>query len=508
MHKELLEYLRTPSAYPHPTDDSISVRETHISYVFLTGPYAYKIKKPVDLGFLDFTTLEKRRQACHDELRLNKRSAPRLYVDVAPIYEREGEFRFDDAGGEIVEYAVKMHQFREEDLLTQVLERGELTVDDAVAVARKLAQLHRESATDERIASFGSIDVIKDVVTEIFEKIARFRSRTISEEQYAALSEYCKDFVNRHADRFAERVRAGKIRECHGDLHLNNMCYYQGELEFFDRIEFNEAFRNIDVVYDAAFLYMDLLDRGRHDLANRFVNTYLERTGDYLGAVLLPFYTCCRALIRGEVLSIQAEAGGARPEIERQAKDYFELARAFAVERQGAVILMCGVPGSGKSTVARELAIPLGAIHLRSDAIRKHLANVPLDEEAEGIYTPAITERTYESLVEHGVTLAAEGMTVILDATFGNARLRARVLERCAENGLHVHIVHCTADRATLSARLAGREDDVSDANEEVLRRIEERFEAPGEDESGAVTVLDTRVTIDYERLAESVRGG
>ena len=507
----LIQAMLKPSFYPHAAPGPIHLVQTHISYVVLTGEYAYKMKKPVDLGFLDFSTLDKRRHYCHEELRLNKLSAPALYLEVLPIVEMDGGYRFAAPGEDedAVEYALKMRQFDEGQLLTNVFERGELTEERIVEIAQKLAALHRASLTNDAIAEFGRPESVAAMAEENYGHVRPFIGTTQDEEQFKATKAFTDAFIRENGAIFERRRVGGKIRECHGDLHLNNICIHDGRIEFFDRIEFTDLFKNIDVIYDLAFLMMDLQFRGRKDLANILANTYLEQTGDYEGALLLPLYLTMRAYIRGKVNSIRqadqhldAEKRSAAIE---EAKAYFKHAWEYTRPKQGAVLCMSGLSGSGKSTIARRLAQPLDALHLRSDAVRKHLAGIPLEETSETLYTEDMTRRTYGELARLGMQLAAEGFTVVLDARFGRAEERREAIESAEARGLRLKFLLCSTGLATMKQRLRDRAADVSDATSALVDQQAAEFEAFSEAERALTIELDTTHRPNYERLAAEI---
>lgn len=508
----LIEAMLEPSFYPHTVSGPVHVVQTHISYVVLTGDYAYKIKKPVDLGFLDFSSLDKRRHYCREELRLNKLFAPALYLEVVQIVSLNGGYRFAPprAEDDAVEYALKMKQFDERQLLINVFERGELTEERIVEIATKLAALHRTSLTNESIAKYGRPESVAAMAGENYEHVRPFLGTTQDAEQFKETKAFTDMFIRENGAIFERRIAEGMIRECHGDLHLNNICIYNGRIEFFDRIEFTDLFKNIDVIYDLAFLMMDLQYRGRKDFANILLNTYLERTGDYEGALLLPLYLSMRAYVRGKVNSIlqddeHLDAEERKTAIE-EAKAYFKHAWEYTRPRRGAVLCISGLSGSGKSTIARGLAQPLDAIYLRSDAVRKHLAGIPLDETDESLYTEDMTRRTYSELTRMGMRLADEGCTVILDAKFDRLKERKETIESAKERRLPLKFLLCSTDLKTMKQRLRDRTGDVSDATSDLVDQQATEFEAFSEAERALTIEVDTTHPPNYERLVGQVK--
>ena len=492
--------LMNPAAYPHPVRE-VRHLATHISDVFLTGPFAYKIKKPVDLKFLDFSTLEKRRFYCEREVVLNRRLAPEIYVGVVPI-TRDGEDFRVEGEGEPVEYAVKMVQFGQDGLLDAMAERGGLTRAPILELASQVARFHR--SIDRADDAFGTTDVIGENVLRNFEQTAKFQGIVVSPERFSRLKKYSEDFLTRKASLFHERVKRGAIRICHGDLHLQNICLDRGRLIVFDCIEFNEALNHIDVVNEIAFLLMDLDHRGLAGLGNRFLNSYLEQTQDYEGLSVLDFYLVYRACVRAkvacfllddpEITEAEKAAAGAR------ASAYFELAEGYLADRRPGLILMAGVSGSGKSTVASDVAENSAGVMIRSDAVRKSLAGSGREargptDYARGLYAPEMTERTYDGLLERAGFVIASGRWALLDATYARKPHRRTAKSWAEKMAVPFAILHCTAPLSVLEARLARRtaeSKDISDADVGIMRRQLSVFEPFEPEEAESVVPVDT----------------
>jgi uncharacterized protein len=494
----LIRQMLQPDFYPHPVQEPVQVLQTHISYVFLTGEYAYKVKKPVNFGFLDFASLEKRRYFCHEELRLNRRLSPDLYLAVLPIIENSGQYWLGavDTIEIAAEYALQMRQFPQEMLLSHLFQDGKLTPALVQQLAMQVAAFHASVATSPEV--YGSVAAVQQVDINNYAISAAFVGASQTQQQLDETRAFTTQFFERHADWFAQRQIEGKIRECHGDLHLNNVCVYQDNIQIFDCIEFNQEFRNIDVIYDTAFLVMDLAFRGRADLANLFLNTYLEQTGDYRGAALLPLYLSMRAYIRGKVNSLAlndpAISAPEKAEFLQRGQAYYRQAWEYSRRSQGRIILMSGLSGSGKSTVARLLAQKFNAIHVRSDAVRKHLADIPLHQrgDASGIYTPEMTQKTYGALLELGLLLAQQGWTVVLDAKYDRQALRQPVLEEAIAAHIPLKIVRCTAPMEVLRDRLNRRTNDIADATAELLDSQTKAAEPLTDSEKAVAITLQT----------------
>ena len=505
--------MRDAGFYAHDVKLPIEVVQTHISFVVLTGSYAYKIKKPVNLGFLDFTTLDKRHLNCTEELRLNQAFSPELYLEVVPIYELNGHYMLNPTCEEctVFEYAVRMRQFDESQLLLNVFERSELDLDFAEGLGERIALIHKNAPIVNPSNYYGSADAMAESVRLNFEPIQSFSGNTIPKTLFDGLGAYMNMFIDKNRQLFDRRINEGRIRECHGDLHLSNICIYKGCIELFDRIEFNKEFRNIDAMYDLAFLLMDIRYRGRSDLAIRILNTYLEVTGDYRGALLLPFYQSMRALIRAEVaLLLSADEDvdiSHREEAKKNGVLYFEHALEYTQTLGGRLFVTCGLSGAGKSTVARCLAEGIDAVHIRSDAVRKHLAGVDLIERSKSIYTKAHTTATYTELIQLGISLARQGSTVILDATFDRREFRQTLIEKAESCDIHVQFIYCHAPLEVLKTRLSLREGDVSDATEKLIDYQAQQFEDFEKDEEQGRIFLDTQDENALKTLMDKLGG-
>ena len=498
-----------PDFYPHPTRPPIRLVQTHISYVLLTGDFAYKVKKPVNLGFVDFSTIERRRHFCREELRLNSRGAPDVYLEVVGIC-RSGD-TFELGGSDEVDYAVKMRQLPEDGMFDQMLECGGLALSDVEELARRIAEYHAAAPTDARVSEFGRPGRIRQVIEDNYAQTRRFIGQSLTQDQFDRIKAFTDGYFESSAGLFDERRRDGFVRECHGDLHLANVCRWNDRIVLFDCIEFNDSFRCIDVIQDAAFTAMDLQARGRPEFSTQFVNRYAEHTGDWEGLALLPPYLCRHAYVRGKVnalLTTEPEVSAdARESAARKASHYFALAAQYARPAQGRIVLMTGVSGSGKSTVAGDLARKTGSLHIRSDAVRKHLAGVPLDSRAgPSAYDTASTDRTYDRLRRLGLLLASRGFTAILDATYLRRGHRKAVVEASAAAGIPLDIVSCTAPVEALRERLGSRTNDVSDAGPELLESQLRIFDDFDESEQSLLTQVDTTSPAQIAQLPANLR--
>jgi aminoglycoside phosphotransferase family enzyme/predicted kinase len=470
----LIQQMCQPDFYPHPVTEPIQLMQTHVSYVLLTGDYAYKLKKPVDFGFLDYSTLEKRQHFCHAELELNQRGAAPLYLEVVAIGQTEETYHL--GSDRPVEFAVKMVQFPQDTLLSALYDRGELTESLMRDLAETVAAFHLRAETNDHIRTYGDVSQIRQAFDENYEQTVGFIGGPQTQGQFDETKAYTDRFFATQADLFRQRCDQGWIRACHGDLHLNNICYWQNQLYLFDCIEFNEPFRYVDVMYDIGFVVMDLWAKDCFDLATAFLNHYVELTGDWQGLQLLPLYISRQAYVRAKVTSFLLNDptvdAATKQNATATAARYYHLAWSAVQPQTGRLVLMAGLSGSGKSTTARLLAGQIQGIHLRSDAVRKHLAGVPLTERGDSsLYTPAMTQRTYDRLLTLGITLAQTGFSVILDAKYDRQDLRQRAIEQAQEADLNLQILHCTAPPAVLEARVRDRAGDIADATVAVLKQ-------------------------------------
>jgi aminoglycoside phosphotransferase family enzyme len=504
----LIQAMLDPGFYPHPVREPIQLVQTHISYIFLTGNYAYKVKKPLDFGFLNFTTLERRRYFCQEELRLNQRGAPGLYLQVLPIVQAEGRFQLDGSG-EPVEYTLKMRQFPQEQLFSNLLERGELTPLLMEELGRVVAAFHAQAETNDYIRSFGRPEQVRQAFDENYAQTQRYIGGPQTADQYRETQAYTDRFFAERQELFYQRIEQDRIREGHGDLHLGNLCWWEGQILLFDCIEFNEAFRFVDTMYDVSYAVMDLDARHRSDLGNAYLNTYLEETGDWEGLKILPIYLNRQAYVRAKVTSFllddPAAAEADKANAFHTAARYYRLAWEYTLPKQGQLFLMAGLSGAGKSTVARHLARQRGAIHIRSDAVRKHLAGIPLRQRGgPEVYTPEMTDRTYRRLVQLGVELAREGYSVILDAKFDRQALRGMAIEQAQRCRIPLCILYCHAPEPVLRERLQRRTlpasslgeplnlADIADATADLLAQQQAQWQDFSEGERRLLQVLDT----------------
>ncbi len=471
---ELIASLLKPEAYPHSVA-SLELIETHISWVILTGTYAYKIKKSVKLDFLDFSTLRLRRHFCEEELRLNRRMAPQLYLDVVPIC---GSEKRPQVGGDgrAIEYALKMRQFRQSAQLDKQLDAGLLNENDMRDLAETIAMYHR----DAEVLDFGSAqDAARQVSTP---QLSNFRpilsvtdiktTHRVQEWTVQSLRDLNRTLIERHKNGF--------VRQCHGDLHLENLVRLSSGIVAFDCVEFSAALRSIDVISDVAFLAMDLVARARQDLAGIFVNRYLECTGDYSGMSVFGLYFVYHSVIRAKVAAVRSVE---RQDVEKRAKDIAQLKHYLAVairwikQALPIVVGMHGFSGSGKTWLSTQLMSEVPAIRVRSDIERKRCLGIAesagsQSQPGRGAYTARARADVYESMMKIVDGLIDAGFNVIADASFV-MRTDRQLLEALADRKNAAMVwIDVSADDDELVRRLRHRTDtgdDASEADTEVL---------------------------------------
>jgi len=499
IHKKLLE----ASFYPDRTS-GVEYRETHISRVYLLDEFVYKMKKPVNMGFLDFSTLEKRLFYCEEEVRLNSRFCPDTYLGVFPIC-LEGSDIHIGPPGEIIEYAVKMRRLPEDMMLNVRLRKPEdVTRDDMVKIGRHIASSHLALPPCNHDEGYSDLMHVKRNWNENFLQTESFAGSVISPEGFESLKGYVTYFLERHDGMIDEREKAGWVRECHGDLHAEHICLTD-PLRIYDCIEFNRRFRVSDILADIAFLLMDIDRRGRPELSEILWDSYGKAFGEGLPEDLLCFYKVYRAFVRAKVAafaSSQHEADAAAKEDSRKrALSYFNLALGYL--NQPVMIITCGLMGTGKTRVASALASALRAELIRSDVIRQDFKST-LDEGKKagflsGPYRKETTEKVYGTMARKAREQLMEGRNVILDAAFGDPAQRRRMRTVASEFNVPFTIIHCSCPREVALERLAARFQEGSDASDgrvELYDIQKEHFQPPSGNEP--VIEVDTTGNVEY----------
>jgi hypothetical protein len=482
-----IRLLQRPEGYDEPVEQ-VRLLQTHTSWVLLTGKHAYKIKKPVYFGFLDYTTIDARKFFCEEELRLNRRLAPDIYLSVQPVTQSGAEVRIGGKG-EVIDYCVKMKELPQDAIMTERLRQKAVSYPEIDSIAQIVARFHEQAATDRDISRFGELETVKFNWDENFAQTEEFRGKTIGVRAFPAIKQAVERFMAANQDLLAERVSTGRVRECHGDLHSRNIFLVE-PIRIFDCIEFNRRFSCCDVASEIAFFVMDLEYSGEKGLANYFVDRYVAITGDHLLLRLLDFYKCYRAYVRGKVTSFNLKDPGMsrsqKQAAARTARKYFALAASYArsLFERPALIVMMGLPGVGKTFLARRLARRINCYHLRSDIIRKELMAVPVGEHAyqgmgKGIYTSNISARTYEEMMSRARVYLSAGRSVILDATFSYAEGRQNARALADALGGRFLIVNCVCPVRVALKRIARRtqEFSFSDATPEVYFHIRATFQ-------------------------------
>lgn len=503
MDAEHLQALLAPAAYPEPTT-GVRLIQTHVSYIFITDSFVYKIKKPVDFGFLNFSTLDRRRFYCNEEVRLNRRLSPDIYLGVVEVRESADGVAFD-ADGNVIDYAVKMRRLPADRMLDRVLAEGALTDGDVRAIAGTIGRFHLDADRTPEIAAFGGTDMLLRNWEENFQQATPFVGDTVDRCDLDLIRTWVAATVAEKADLFAARQAEGFIRDCDGDLHMENICLAE-RIYIFDCIEFNDRFRFIDTAADLAFLLMDLEYHGELRYAKLLLDEYLAVTGDRSAAGVLDFYLVYRAFIRGKVESFRLRDPQVpepeRREARERAARYFRLARGYVLRRRlpPTLIITCGAMGSGKSTVADALAFELGLDLLSSDRVRKELAGVPAtlhrqEGYGEGLYSAKASEATYAELLARAEQVLAGGRSLIVDATFRHSDERDRFRRLAADRQVSFAVIATICPEELARERLEARQTEpgtVSDGRWELYHRQMADFEPLAATERGTVISCDT----------------
>jgi len=496
--------------FNHPVS-KLELIETHISWVILTGKFAYKIKKPVDFGFLNFSTLDNRREFCEQELHLNQRLAPSIYLEVVTI-TGTSEKLLISGKGTALEYAVKMTQFPQTALLDFKLSAGELSTEQFSSIARMVAEFHQKTKVANASMEYGNADLVYNPVTENFDQIYQKIDDKSYSETLNKLKIWCKSEFQKLKAIFLQRKSNGFIRECHGDMHLSNMLWLADRPMAFDCIEFNPSLRWIDVMSEVAFLVMDLQAREQPQLANHFLNKYLEITGDYAGISVLPFYLCYRALVRAKVNALSLNSTNTTSTM-HSFENYLNLASFYSQQSAVKLIIMRGLSASGKSTISQQVMDKLGAIRIRSDVERKRLFENSLttdinklDKKSKinsGLYSAQASQQTYKKLAQLATQVISAGYSVIIDAAFLKYNQREVFQLLAKELSVPFVILEVTAAPEILRKRIKSRKNDASDADLSVLEHQLSTYQALNPDEI-ALTINSTD-ELDIHALVDAI---
>ena len=518
---EFIAALQTAEAYSHLVEN-ITLQETHISWVLLTGRYAYKIKKPVNFGFLDFSTLEKRKFYCEEECRLNSRLAPQIYLGVIPIC---GDSTSPKVNGTdpAFEYAVKMHQFDTQQEFDVLLKNKTLTEHHIMETANVLARFHKQIDIASNNSPYGLPEAIKQPVMENFEQIAANLGNSPAEkdilQQSNNIHAWSKETHTRLIPILQTRKQAGFIRECHGDLHLGNIAIVNGHVTPFDGIEFNANLRWIDVMSELAFLIMDLDDHICFELSRQLLNTYLSITGDYNGLSVLRYYLVYRAMVRAKVASLRFaqltnNESKKKSAYLQEIKNYIDLALTYTQIKKPKLIITHGLSGSGKSYVAQQLTKTNDLIHLRSDIERKRIFELTDKADSHsktnsGIYIKDANERTYQHLAELSHTILIAGFSVLIDATFLRQKQRHQFCTVAKSLNVPFTILHCETNNETLQQRIQQRlyeGTDASEANIKILEQQLKKQEPLQAEEKNHTISIDTTHGLDFTAISKCLK--
>lgn len=483
---DIFKAMADPDFYPHPVEE-VRQRETHISRVFLTGEFVYKLKKEVNLGFVDYSSLEKRRYFCRQETDLNRRLSSGVYLGVVPITRDHDRFALGGTGVP-VEYAVKMRQLTEAGTMVRQLQARQIGSAEIEALARRLADFYAVTGGRPEIGVYGSLETVRRNCEENFSQAEGFLGNVLEERPFQIVRAATRSCLQRKKWLFEKRVATGRIKDCHGDLRSGHI-YFDNGIQIVDCIEFNDRYRYGDIASDLAFLAMDLDFEGFPEAARELVDAVVRGAADLDVFALLDFYKCYRAMVRTKVSCLRLSELGPGEYVyhktRREAGQYLALAYRYALQFTRPVIwVVCGLPASGKSTITDALGKILGLEILRSDAIRKQLFDLPAETAViqpfeEGIYSREVTALTYGRLLLQAQDQVAGGRSVILDATYSSSRQRQEVLRLAQDSDVNVLFIECVARPDILIKRLRRRENvpSVSDAREQHFRQLQERFE-------------------------------
>jgi aminoglycoside phosphotransferase family enzyme/predicted kinase len=469
--------LLDPAVYPHRVGQ-LQLLETHISWVILTGDWAYKIKKPVNFGFLDYSSLERRRGFCHEEIRLNRRLAPDIYVEVVPITREEGGLKFE-GGGEVVEYAVKMRQFLQEGLYDRQLSEGRLAAAQLDQLGRLIGNFHKMAARAAEPSEYGQPQQIQAPCLDNFATLLKLEPD--HGPALRVLEQWTRDQFHRLCPVFLARKQGGFIRELHGDLHLGNVAEVNGRPLPFDGIEFDPELRWVDTMNDLAFLVSDLEHRERPDLGRVALDAYLEETGDYDGLVLWDYYVIYRWMVRAKVVALRKAQG--HPEVAQEIAGYLSQALGRVRPKPVRLVITHGLSGSGKSFYSLTLLQNEDIIRLRSDVVRKGLLGLAPQSHTgsapgQGIYTPQQSELTYQALRDQAARLLQAGHSVLVDAACLKRAQRDQFRQLAGELKVPFQILSFDASEPVLRQRIQRRQVSGSDPSEADLSVLEHQLKS------------------------------
>lgn len=489
---KLLEQLKKPSLYGSDVN-AVEVLQTHISFVALTGKYAYKVKKPVNFGFLDFSTLEKRKQYCEEELRLNRRLCPDIYLDVVPLIQKKDQITLGGEG-DVVDYAVKMKEFPQGRIMTTLLNQGKINQETLDKICTILVDFYNASQPSREIEQYGQLDAVRKNIDENFEQTVSVVDVTIPKETYEYIKNATDQFFRQKTNVFEQRIKDGKIQDCHGDLHSGNIVVADN-IYIFDCIEFNKRFRYCDVASDVGFLAMDLDYLNHPYLSSYLINKYVEKSNDTGIFDVLNFYKSYRAYVRGKVIGFKLSDSNVdeaeKKEIIDTTKKYHDLSHYYAslfsfdlTTNKPLVFIVSGLTGTGKSTLSLKLAVDYHAHQINTDIMRKELAGIDKferhhDKMNTGLYAPENVDFTYEKVMKRATMLLQEGHNVVLDATFQKQKYREMAREIADKHNAILLPIRCVCPDHIVKKWLEERlkKKSVSDGRWEIYVAQKDSFE-------------------------------
>ncbi|MEX0660659.1 MAG: AAA family ATPase [Balneolaceae bacterium] len=503
---DLQSFLEKPDSYPHPVDD-LQYIQTHISHVYIAGSFVYKFKKAIDFGFLDYSTLQKRKEFCYREIELNRRLTEGVYLGVVGIAEHERGYRFEEnpESQEIVEYAVKMEKLSDEHFLHQYIKEKRLENEHLDRIADILSDFYKKQEKGKELSKWGTVDAIKTNTDENFDQTESFIDHTINGNTFKAINFFTNQYLDKHNQLFQKRIDEERIVDGHGDLHLDHIHITPQKIQIYDCIEFNDRFRYGDLAADLAFLAMDLDFNQCRNEERYFVRQMSAKMGDPDLLQIIDFYKCYRAYVKGKVKSLQSvedeiDEKDRKPLVDR-ASDYFKLSLRYALFGSGpVVIVVMGRVGAGKSTIAKHLSDQINSDYYSSDIIRKTLAGITINERTplqkrESLYSSQMSGETYENLISKAIESFKKGKPIILDATFSNPKLRKKLITTLEKEKIEYKFVETVADNTTIVKRLKEREekkDVISDARLEDFERVSSFYNSPVEIDNKHMIKINT----------------
>ncbi len=513
-HPQLVEAMSRTDFYPHHPA-VVELINTHISHVFIAGDFVYKVKKTVVFDFLDFSTLKKRKFYCEEELRLNRRLAADFYLDVVPIHEDAHGKPTLSEGVKIIEYAVLMKKLPQDKMLITMLARGLAGKEVFAALGKKIAEFHAQALSNEEINKMGSPETISINHEENFSEMLPYVDITIPAYQYELIKHYDELFISRKKSLLEKRMSEKRIRECHGDLHLEHICL-TADIAVYDCIEFNKRFRCVDTAAEVAFLAMDMDFNGYQEQGDIFIKSYIHYSGDADIKLLLNFYRCYYAFVRGKVASLRLaqreEAVASRLDIMEKSEKYFDLAYTYAARVEKPVLIItAGLMGSGKSYLAKEIGLRLGAAIIRLDALRKEMSGIkPVDRRLEsfgqGIYDDATSRAAYDKACAMAARLLENSRPAIIDASFRKRSERQAAAALAQKLGVNFYVIECVCAEEISKDRLERRiqeNKDVSDGRWEIFARQKQDFDAIDEIKPSFHIKVDT--SMNHEKTVQEI---